>query len=75
MKMSSVSIEPQMVSVVLLLPSVEQTKQNLQEKHQGCTIIAVCGIGQHLQGVALKFLAFEQLLNLYLVWKSHAVMV
>ena len=73
--MSNVSIEPQMVSAALLLPSVEQTKRELQERHQGRIIIAGCDIGQRLQGVALKFLAFERLLHGYPAWKSRVVMV
>ena len=46
-----------------LLLSVDQTKQELQEKHQGRTIILGFDIGQQLQGVPLKFLAFERLLQ------------
>jgi trehalose 6-phosphate synthase/phosphatase len=73
--MSNVSIEPQMVSAALALPSVEQTRRQLNEKHAGRIIIAGCDIGQRLQGVALKLLAFERLLKGYPPWQSKVVMV
>jgi len=73
--MANVSIEPQMVDAALLLPSVEQTKRALKEKHKFRLIIAGCDIGQRLQGVALKLLAFERLLKDYPAWQSRVVMV
>lgn len=73
--MSNVSIEPRMVNAALMLPSVEIGRQALKDKHNGRFIIGGCDIGQRLQGVSLKFLAFERLLKDYPVWQNRVVMV
>jgi len=73
--MSNVSIEPNMVDAVMKLPSVNAGIHSLKEKHEGRSIICGCDIGQRLQGVSLKLLAFELLLRDYPVWQSKVVMV
>jgi trehalose 6-phosphate synthase/phosphatase len=73
--MNNVSIEPRMVDAVLMLPSVEAGRQALREKHKDRFTIGGCDIGQRLQGVSLKLLAFERLLKDYPVWQSKVVMI
>jgi trehalose-6-phosphate synthase len=58
-----------------MLPSVQEGCTSLKEKHKGRTIIAACDVGHRLQGVALKFLAYERLLKDYPVWQKKIVMV
>lgn len=73
--MSNVSIEPNMVDAVMQLPSVNTGIQSLKRKHKDRSIICGCDIGQRLQGVSLKLLAFERLLREYPVWQNKVVMV
>jgi trehalose 6-phosphate synthase/phosphatase len=73
--MSNVSIEPRMVDAAMMLPSVTEARNALKKKHSGRVIIGGVDIGQRLSGVALKFLAFERLLQDYPVWQSRLVMV
>ncbi|GKY96224.1 hypothetical protein MPSEU_000582300 [Mayamaea pseudoterrestris] len=73
--MSNVSIEPRMVDVALMLPTVAEGKKASKKKHDGRIIIGGVDIGQRLSGVALKFLAYERLLQDYPVWQSKVVMV
>mmetsp|Transcript_11069 Transcript_11069/g.17059 ORF Transcript_11069/g.17059 Transcript_11069/m.17059 type:complete len:1126 (+) Transcript_11069:150-3527(+) len=73
--MSNVSIEPNMVDAVMQLPSVNTGIQSLKHKHKDRSIICGCDIGQRLQGVSLKLLAFERLLREYPVWQNKVVMV
>lgn len=73
--MSNVSIEPRMIDAALTLPSVQVGKEGLKRQHADRFIIGGVDIGQRLSGVALKFLAFERLLQDYPSWQSQVVMV
>eukprot|EP00548_Thalassiothrix_antarctica_P008912 CAMPEP_0194133568 /NCGR_PEP_ID=MMETSP0152-20130528/3683_1 /TAXON_ID=1049557 /ORGANISM="Thalassiothrix antarctica, Strain L6-D1" /LENGTH=1134 /DNA_ID=CAMNT_0038828897 /DNA_START=38 /DNA_END=3443 /DNA_ORIENTATION=+ len=73
--MSNVSIEPRMIDTILRFPTVNACKSALKEKHDGRFIIGGCDIGQRLQGVSFKLLAFERLLRDYPVWQNKVVMV
>jgi trehalose 6-phosphate synthase/phosphatase len=73
--MSNVSIEPHMVDAALMLPSVESGMKFLRDKHKGRFTIGGCDIGQRLQGVSLKLLAFERLLKDYPSWQNQVVMI
>jgi trehalose 6-phosphate synthase/phosphatase len=73
--MSNVSIEPRMVDAALMLPSVQQGKDEWQKKHHGRTIIGGLDIGQRLSGVSLKLLAYERLLQDYPSWVNSVVMI
>ena len=73
--MANVSIEPPHVDAALQLPAVAALTQEYKDKHKGRTIIGGLDIGQGLQGVALKLLAFERLLKDYPPWVQKTVMV
>lgn len=73
--MANVSIEPKMIRAAIQLPTVPDGVQNLKSKYTDRHIIAGMDIGQRLQGVELKLLAYERLLRDYPSWVPHVVMV
>jgi trehalose 6-phosphate synthase/phosphatase len=73
--MSNVSIEPRMVDAALMLPSVDAGRDALRNKHPNRIIIGGLDIGQRLSGIALKFLAYERLLQDYPTWQKKVVLV
>ena len=75
MQLANLSHNNFTLAAALLLPTVEEGCKALKEKYKGRTIIAGCDIGQRLQGIALKLLAYERLLKDYPVWQRRVVMV
>ena len=74
--MANVSIEPPLVDAALSLPSVQHTADQYRNVlHPNRTVIGGLDIGQGLQGVALKFLAYERLLRDYPSWVPRVVMM
>jgi len=73
--MHNVSIEPNMVSAALQMPSVAAGATVLRHNHTSRHIIAGIDIAQKLSGISLKLLAFERLLTDYPIWQEKIVMI
>jgi len=73
--MSSVSIEPYMVSAAMQLPTAIDGEAELRSKHAGRLIIAGLDAAQYLSGVGLKLSAYERLLRDAPTWRDKVVLV
>lgn len=72
---SHIGIETQYLSTGLADPIVAENALALQDKYKGKILICGIDIMERLSGVPLKLLAFEQLIELYPVWKDKVVLV
>mmetsp|Transcript_44982 Transcript_44982/g.140907 ORF Transcript_44982/g.140907 Transcript_44982/m.140907 type:complete len:1068 (-) Transcript_44982:2259-5462(-) len=73
--MSHVGIEPGMLDRALAKPATQQHYADWQSKYPGRTIISGYDPCERLQGVALKLLAFEKLMDDYPLWSDKVVLV
>ena len=73
--MSSVSIEPYMVSAAMQLQTAIDGEAELRAKHAGKTIVAGLDVAQYLSGVGLKLSLYEKLLDDAPAWREKLVLV
>jgi len=73
--MSSVSIEPPLVSAAMKLQTTIDGEAALRKKHAGRIIIAGLDCAQYLSGVGPKLSAYERLLRDSPTWRTTLVLV
>jgi trehalose 6-phosphate synthase/phosphatase len=73
--MSSVSIEPPLVSAAMQLQTTIDGEAALRAKHEGRIIIAGLDVAQYLSGVELKLCIYEKLLRDSPTWRNKLVLV
>jgi len=73
--MSSVSIEPPLVSTAMQLQTTIDGEAVLRSKHTGRIIIAGLDVAQYLSGVELKLCVYERLLRDSPTWRTKLVLV
>ena len=73
--MSSVSIEPPLVSAAMQLQTTIDGEASLRAKHKGRIIIAGLDVAQYLSGVELKLCIYERLLRDSPTWRNKLVLV
>ena len=72
---SNVSIETDVVDVLLGDPKFAEDSGALRKKHSGRIIISNIAVVQRLSGITYTLMAYERLLSDYPVWQSKVVLL
>mmetsp|Transcript_29162 Transcript_29162/g.58248 ORF Transcript_29162/g.58248 Transcript_29162/m.58248 type:complete len:1101 (-) Transcript_29162:54-3356(-) len=72
---SHVSIEPTVMTATMKHSAALGVRDGIRSLHSGRQVLGGVDVAQKLSGVALKFLAYEKLLEDYPVWQRKLVLV